>query len=246
MGRWRDGTPLELSPAAPQPGWAREARGARLNDFLYASDADGHRCPVGAHVRRANPRDALGWGAKLTRRHRIIRRGMPYGRPLPDGAPDDAADRGLMFVCHQASISRQFEVIQGLWLADGDALGLGDDGDPVMGSTPTAGRAPAKLTIQGDPPRFVGPLRRFVTVRGASTCSRRDWQRCGCWPTASRTLDEAGLPRVRGHRLGDVLEPQRAALDEVEVLELRRGRAGARAGERLALSGGRAQPRRPR
>jgi hypothetical protein len=90
---------------------------------------------------------------------------MPYGPSLPEGAPDDGAQRGLMFVCHQASIARQFEVIQGLWLADGDALGLGDDPDPIVAG-PRPGPGPAKFTIQGDEPRFVGPLRRFVTPRG--------------------------------------------------------------------------------
>lgn len=165
MGRWRDGTPVEASPDAPHPQWADEPRGVRLNDFRYAGDPHGHRCPLGAHVRRANPRDGLGWGGTLTRRHRIIRRGMPYGPPLPEGAADDRADRGLMFVCHQASIGRQFEVIQGLWLADGDALGLGDDIDPIVAG-PRPGPAPAKFTIHGREPRFVGPLRRFVAMRG--------------------------------------------------------------------------------
>jgi hypothetical protein len=70
-----------------------------------------------------------------------------------------------MFVCHQASIARQFEVIQGLWLADGDALGLGEDTDPIVaGGGPARGLT--KFTVHGDPPRFVGPLRRFVTLRG--------------------------------------------------------------------------------
>ena len=34
-----------------------------------------------------------------------------------------------MFVCHQASIARQFEVIQGQWLNDGDAFWLGIEPD---------------------------------------------------------------------------------------------------------------------
>ncbi len=49
----------------------------------------------------------------LSFRHRMIRRGMPYGAPLPEGVhEDDGADRGLVFVCFQASISRQFEGVQ--------------------------------------------------------------------------------------------------------------------------------------
>ena len=40
----------------------------------------GLRCPVGAHIRRANPRDAEGFfDGRLSNRHRIIRRGRPYG-----------------------------------------------------------------------------------------------------------------------------------------------------------------------
>src|SRR3954464_2202637 len=107
------------------------------------------------------PRHIVISSSPLSPSRPVIRRGMPYGSPLPEGAADDRADRGLMFVCHQASIGRQFEGIQGLWLADGDALGLGDDVDPIVAG-PRPNPAPAKFTIQGRQPRFVGPLRRFV------------------------------------------------------------------------------------
>ena len=83
VGRWEDGTPLVTHPDEPDPNFDPAARGA--NDFRYNEDLDGMRCPVGAHIRRSNPRDALGFETALTFRHRMIRRGMPYGDPLPDG-----------------------------------------------------------------------------------------------------------------------------------------------------------------
>ena len=91
-------------------------------------------------MRRTNPRDALGWEGRLTARHRILRRGMPYGPPLPDGADDDGEERGLLFVCLQASIARQFEIVQTQWCNDGNAFGLGRS--PTRSPGPPAARSP--------------------------------------------------------------------------------------------------------
>ena len=146
VGRWPDGTPMTLSPDLPGALDTRD-RGA-LNDFGYADDAKGLRCPIGAHIRRTNPRDALDRHGRLSRRHRIIRRGMPL-----EGEP------GLMFACYQASIERQFEVVQALWCGGGSTFGIGDDPDFLVG--PPDG----KMTIQGYPPTLL-PLQRFVTMRG--------------------------------------------------------------------------------
>jgi Dyp-type peroxidase family len=162
VGRWPDGTPLVRSPEAPDPALATEAT---INDFTYARDPDGLRCPLGAHIRRANPRDAPGFfGGRLSNRHRLIRRGRPYGAPLPPGvSEDDGADRGLIFVCFNASIWRQFETVQALWIDDGDPFGLGPDKDFLVGEPHgTEG----KMTIQGRPPFFLKPQPRFVTMRG--------------------------------------------------------------------------------
>ncbi len=158
VGRWRSGAPLSLSPDRNDPELTvGGSRRAELNDFRYGTDRDERRCPLGAHIRRANPRDALGWHGLLTKRHRIIRRGMPYG-PAFDGGD---ADRGLMFVCYQASISRQFEFIQSLWLNDGDLFGLGAERDPLANGVPSY-----KMTIQGERPRFLAPLPSFCRIRG--------------------------------------------------------------------------------
>jgi Dyp-type peroxidase family len=172
VGRWRNGTPLVSSPEAPDPNF--DPRDLHANAFRYLdSDAEGTSCPLGAHIRRANPRDALGWkgleeSGLLGYRHRIIRRGMPYGPPLPDGASETQlaaagyTDRGLVFVCFNASISRQFEGIQTQWINDGNVLHLGHDKDFLLGDSSTTN----KMTIQGDPPFFLAPQPSFVTTRG--------------------------------------------------------------------------------
>ena len=162
VGRWRDGTPLDLSPDAPDP--AIVADPARNNAFSYLDDQAGMRCPAGSHIRRANPRHGLPFEGKLVNRHRLIRRGIPYGDPLPEGAEDDGAERGVVFMCLQASIARQFEFVQAQWFNDGNGLHLGDDEDVLMGRHD--GPSPRKMTIPGRPPYFVGPLSRVVTVRG--------------------------------------------------------------------------------
>ena len=162
VGRWRDGTPIDISPDRPDP--AVVADPARNNAFSYVDDPDGLRCPAGSHIRRANPRHGLPFAGKLVNRHRLIRRGIPYGEPLPPGAEDDGVDRGVVFMCLQASISRQFEFVQAQWFNDGNGLHLGDDEDVVMGRHD--GPPPRKMTIPGRPPCFLGPLSRVVTVRG--------------------------------------------------------------------------------
>jgi Dyp-type peroxidase family len=165
VGRWRDGTPLDLSPDRPDPTIVGDP--ARNNAFSFLDDQDGLRCPAGSHIRRANPRHGLPFEGKLVNRHRLIRRGIPYGEPLPAGVEDDGADRGVVFMCLQASIARQFEFVQAQWFNDGNGLHLGDDEDVVMGRHD--GPPPRKMTIPARPPHppcFVGPLSRVVTVRG--------------------------------------------------------------------------------
>ena len=148
------------------PDAALAADPARINDFTFSEDPDGRRCPLGAHIRRAHPRDSPGFfGGRLTNRHRIIRRGRPYGPPLAPGVlEDDGVERGLVFVCFNADIWRQFETIQALWIDDGDPFGLGPDKDFLVGEP--GGDGGGKMTIQGDPPHFLRPQPRFVTVRG--------------------------------------------------------------------------------
>jgi Dyp-type peroxidase family len=152
LGRWPDGTPL-ASSQVEDPAIATDRR--RANDFLYAKDPNGLACPLGAHVRRANPRDGLPGGAERTMRHRIIRRGMPY--------TDSNGEQGLIFICLGASLANGFEFIQRRWIADGEALGLGPDPDFLLAPAESGARmrigGPRNATLRA-------PKKAFVTVRG--------------------------------------------------------------------------------
>ncbi|GAC1469833.1 MAG: hypothetical protein PVSMB7_19780 [Chloroflexota bacterium] len=157
VGRWHDGTPVELSPDKPDPSLVNDEN--RNTDFKYASDSEGYRCPRGAHIRRTNPRDV---GGKVISRHRMIRRGLPYGTVLPAEADDDGQDRGVIFMALVADLGRQFEFIQSQWLNDGNIFALGTDKDFMLGDHDGTD----KMTVQGRPPYFLARPPRFVTVRG--------------------------------------------------------------------------------
>ena len=170
MGRWRDGTPLVHAPGRRDGGLSPGPAVTPDAGFDYDHDPDGVRCPVGAHVRRANPRGSLGFDGRLEHRRRIIRRGMPYGPPHQDGTED--VERGLVFVCYQADIAGQFELVQSQWLADGNVFALGADRDPVVadvreGSGLMRLEGTAAAQDAGDrPPVFVSTDAPCVRLRG--------------------------------------------------------------------------------
>jgi Dyp-type peroxidase family len=171
IGRWRDGTPIELSPERPDAGIVSDP--ARNVNFLFGKDLDGTRCPVGAHVRRVNPRDAFGFEGRLVHRRRISRRGLPYGPAAPpesepaDPRELDATDRGVVFMALNASLSRQFEFVQQQWISYGNDAHLGNERDLLI-----AHHGPGEhFGIQGDtsagnPPLFCSGLPNFVELRG--------------------------------------------------------------------------------
>jgi Dyp-type peroxidase family len=165
MGRWRDGTPLTLRPHGPDDALASDKTAS--NRFTYEDDVMGFNCPIGAHIRRANPRTSLEFGDKLERRHRIIRRGIPYGEEFGDTSEGDD-DRGLVFVCYQADIERQFEFVQSAWLDSGNVFALGADQDPFVGD-PSSGTGWMRIE-QGapHPPLLIPNFQDTVTVRGGA------------------------------------------------------------------------------
>lgn len=171
VGRWRDGTPIELSPDHPDLAIVKDPK--RNVDFMFGNDLPGTRCPVGAHVRRANPRDAFGFHGDLVHRRRISRRGLPYGPVAPpeDRPTDphelDTADRGIVFMGLNASISRQFEFVQQQWMSYGNDAHLGNEKDLLVAHHGEGER----FGIQGDttaanPPFFCSGLPNFVELRG--------------------------------------------------------------------------------
>jgi Dyp-type peroxidase family len=130
VGRWRSGAALVLHDQ--QDGYTQRVLEAE-NDFGYhREDRHGFTCPIGAHIRRANPRDSLAEGLGITPekaqllvdQHRILRRGRVY---------EDGGRQGLVFVCLNANIERQFEFIQNSWLLNGEFGGLTGETDPLIG-----------------------------------------------------------------------------------------------------------------
>jgi deferrochelatase/peroxidase EfeB len=112
LGRWRDGTPLVLSPDRPDPHQATR------NDFQYASeDPHGYACPFSAHIRVVNPRDEA-LDPIVDAVPRVIRRGMPYG-PILAGVEDDGNDRGIIGIFLCADIRRQVYTLTG-WIKQND------------------------------------------------------------------------------------------------------------------------------
>ncbi len=167
VGRWQSGAPLALSPDEDDPDLGSDPR--RNNDFQFSDDPRGFKCPVGAHARRANPRDALDQeGSVDVRLHRMIRRGTSYGPMLPDGViEDDGVDRGIMFVFAGAHIKRQFEFVKTQWLNDGIFIGAPLESDPLVGPHHESGRftipqRPIRRRLQDLPP--------FVVTRGGEYC----------------------------------------------------------------------------
>ena len=168
VGRWPSGCPVDLSPEKDDPDIASNP--SKVNAFDYKKDDEGNRCPVGAHIRRTNPRDlALDNKGNLVvepmaTRHRMIRRCLPYGPPL-NGKDDDKEDRGLMFIALGADIARQFEFVQRNWINNGDPFRLDQtDRDPLIGNNRDARDVPPK-DPPGQPHRETP---RKLTVPGAT------------------------------------------------------------------------------
>jgi deferrochelatase/peroxidase EfeB len=173
-GRWRNGVPLALSPdtdSALEPIPIE-----KLNSFDYVptsdhpeihNDARGYRCPIGSHIRRNNPRSAaIAGGGGL--KHRIVRRGLPYGPPFDPSHPDDGIERGLLGLFIGVSLKDQFEFLMSEWVnGDTFAPGLGGTSDPVLGNNADFPRKfvipvenASKIVVSGFP--------QFVRTRGAA------------------------------------------------------------------------------
>jgi len=128
------------------------------NHFDYSSDPAGTRCPLHAHIRRANPR--------LKQTPRIVRRGFSYGTQY-DSAPTNN-DRGMIFMAYCASLAHQFEVIQG-WINGGNSTGLlSAEADPMLGVAEPHKPRTLRFEHNGNIERFdmnePKPAAQFVTL----------------------------------------------------------------------------------
>jgi len=139
VGRFEDGTPLS---EADHPA------GEAINDFNFAADADGRRCPFQAHVRKTNPRGdtvrAAGVSDDEERGHRLVRRAVSYGSNRPDDEPETGS--GLLFLCYQASIANQFQFMQSRWANPPHFVRVGTGTDPLVGQ---AGGPPPWVVLKG-------------------------------------------------------------------------------------------------
>jgi Dyp-type peroxidase family len=185
-GRWPDGVPLSIAPTVAHwnhfnleyPKTDPNARYLAQMKFAFRADPEGTKCPLGAHVRRANTRDMLdplgGSASTINNRRRILRRGMPYGES-PEGV-SDAAEHGIGMFIYCASLFRQFEFVQSQWINFGFASRSGNDTCPIIGThsqgQPGSGQGPkAKFVIPADPssgrPPFIADgIPQFVETRG--------------------------------------------------------------------------------
>ncbi len=154
IGRWKNGSSLVRNP---------DREGTRPdNDFLHGTeDPQAMACPFGAHIRRSNPRDSFAPGSpeqlEITNRHRLLRIGRGYARQA-------GQNPGLMFMCLNGDIERQFEFVQQTWMGSPKFHGLDSDGDPVA----TLGKPGANGFTIPTPagPVSLRPMPQFVRVRG--------------------------------------------------------------------------------
>ncbi len=161
VGRHRDGMPLI----------ATDSDSAHTNEFTFAGDPHGFACPVGSHIRRANPRDSLVADAaaalRTANRHRLLRRGRPYVRPhRPGAARQNGDERGMLFICLNGDIERQFEFVQQNWVNNSVFGGLGSEQDGLVRAP---GDEPGCFTVQSASVRQrTLDIPKFVTVRGGA------------------------------------------------------------------------------
>jgi Dyp-type peroxidase family len=163
VGRDRDGNLLCPGNAKLPPC----SDGSPDSSFLfYDRDAQGSGCPPGSHVRRAFPRDALAPNPpnRLTllqaaNNHRILRRGRKFGTKLETPNVDDGVDRGLLFMCLNTDIDRQFEFVQQTWLLNSSFATLFQEVDPLVG--PAGG-----MTLRDEGLRRTVSVDTFVRMVG--------------------------------------------------------------------------------
>ncbi len=164
IGRWPSGAPVSRIPEQDVPklgadrlannhfGFAADSTalplldGGTTNGYPEAkADPIGLTCPLVAHIRKVNSRDTGNdqGGRRASFNRRLLRRGLPFGPPLPDPQGPDPANgnRGLLFVSYQASITDQFEFLCSTWMGNpinprspsGHDMVVGENGQPGQG-----------------------------------------------------------------------------------------------------------------
>lgn len=165
-GRWRNGSPLVLSPDAPDPNTAD------ASDFGYSDDTKGLKCPFSAHTRVGNPRNQALFPAEAPV-PRLIRRGVPYG--APPTSDKDTRDRGLigLFLC--GALASQFELIYS-WINTNNFSPVFspnfDTQDAILANRATPdmdNRFTIPISETGKP-LVLPKLPQFIIARGTAYC----------------------------------------------------------------------------
>ena len=206
-GRWPNGAPMATYPTlADAEAFGNELEAAMFTLFInpetkdkenkevrkkyeklklsmvafdYEDTINGSKCPVGAHMRRTNPRGALEFGkdgafntpGALVDRRRILRRGLPYGDS--SDRTSNKGDHGIIFIAINSNIERQFEFVQQQWINYGNDYKLSNTKDPILGNhkASESGCPMGRNIIDGDSetgrlPHMCANMPRFVETRG--------------------------------------------------------------------------------
>ena len=197
VGRWRNGAPITTYPKkedadkvaqerqaallainkATNPKEQEEARenfkrvNKNFTGFDFADDKTGSKCPMGAHIRRSNPRGSLEFNnngafetpAALDNRRRLIRRGLPYGVSTSDS---NDGEHGTIIMTIVADIKRQFEFVIQQWLNYGNDFKLANDRDPITGNQKESTGRMVLEGGEGQAPKFLMDIPQFIETRG--------------------------------------------------------------------------------
>ncbi len=169
VGRWSSGAPILNAPDRDNPKLA--------NDLAFefeAEDPQGLRCPFAGHIRKTYPRDMerdSGLNESDTQTHRLLRRGIPFGKPYMGGCPvhpdrlldtvttwwesivsNAPTDRGLLFLAYQTSIERQFEFVTNAWVNDPNFPDPGSGHDPILGQSQDESTRERTMVLQAEKP----------------------------------------------------------------------------------------------
>ena len=176
VGRWASGAPIVNNPDRDNPANATD-----VNFEFECEDGQGLRCPFAGHIRKAYPRDTERGSfinESATQTHRLLRRGIPFGKPMSSGCPvslnrlrgvftdwmasvaegngkmggDTMGDRGLLFLAYQTSIERQFEFVTNAWVNNPDFSDSGNGHDPILGQSQDSTTRDRSIVIQAENP----------------------------------------------------------------------------------------------
>ncbi len=172
-GRWRNGVPLALSPDTDSPPGGITPE--QLNNFDYvhadgSGDPRGLHCPVGAHMRRINPR-----GQPVTGQGQPGGSNNTHHGPIYDPTqPYDGIERGLMGYFINSSFENQYEFVLQHWVNDSEFAGQvrlpPKSKDPMLGRQDPSESIFVIPQAGGLPPVKITGFSSFVTTKAATYC----------------------------------------------------------------------------